>query len=375
MKLQALGIVYVNQKLYVASSDFNGLFSVDVNTWKVDFLTRFNECPKNKRLMFNKVIMVGNKLYFMPHLSDFMGIYNLETGKTENINIGTKSEIISDAYVIDGNLWLFMMSYPCPVLKVDLETLSVERYMMKWDSVFEETGMTEDSLDSDMRDYTILKMVLQEKRCWMIPHKMKGILLTYDINGKDFSSIKLNGLENEEISSVEIVDNDLWISIAYKNVLVKWNRFTQKMEWICYEGSKNSELWTITVHIGDYIVVVRDKELISWNLKEKSLKTMYYTCETAIRSYEKVGKKLILFPYKGHNVIVFDAESNAVKEYKLNGKMILNDELLKTWFNGTVREDLCDLQEYLDVIELSTKTDSRYINTGHFVWESLSVSD
>lgn len=377
MKLHALGVTYVkNEKLYIPSWDFNALFCVDMQNWSVEYLTFFEKYAKSQIMLFRKGIAEENKIYFMPYYADHIVIYYLDDHRKEYIGIGNSPDIVISSFIVGKYAWLFMMSYPNRIVRVDMESYEMEEQYLGWNNIFASTGMKEDGLTAKVRKYTILSVQQSEGQFWIVLYNLPGILLTYDINTNKTQVHKITGMENDVFSSIVVMQECIWINVTNRKKLVRWEENTQKLDSIYYEAVDADEVWSVMASIDKYIIIARANELISYNTADGTCKTMYYSEKAEFRSYERIENSILFYPYEGDILILFDACRNEINEHRLKWEQKLNTQLIDQWYDGYIDgEGGCSLDEFLDAVSVRGKRKVDGIkpdSIGYTVWKDVS---
>lgn len=376
MKVYALATTYgTDEKLYFVSCNFNALFCVDMKDWATEYVTSFEEYTKEQTHLFKKGIMQEDRIYFMPYYANHIVAYNPDNHLKEYIKIGDESAGVIDSFIDGKDAWLFMMSYPNRIVKADLNVQKIEERGLDWGYIFEATGMKDSDLTDLVKKYTILRVHRCADLFWIVLYNIPGILLTYDIRTNKTEVHKIKGMENEVFSAVVALEDCVWINITNKKRLVRWEEDTNRLDVIEYEAVDADEEQSVMAHIGNYIIIAREKELISLDRRDCRCKTMYYSEKTAFRSCERIENRMVFYPYEGGDrIVIFDADKNEISEHRLKWKKWDVDSL-KEWYGGFISDERgVGLDEFLDVLctqqEIETST-ARCGSVGSSIWEEI----
>ena len=376
MKLHSLGATCVNgEKLYMVSSDFNALFCVDMNDWIAEYKTSFEVYSKELPILFGKGSWAEDIIYFMPYNSGHVVIYHIEDNTKEYIEIGAKPNVAISSCLDGENLWLFFIDYPNRILKLNLNSHDVQEQYLDWTYIFRATGMKETDLDDRIRTYTILNTQKRDNQIWIVLYNIPGILLTYDIITGKTEVHKIEGLEKEVFSSIALLEDCIWINITDKHILARWEYDTHKLDIVNYEATGMDEVLSVSAHIGKYIIVARRNELISLDITDCTLKTMSYSDGVEFRSYERIGNKILFYPYEGDSIVIFDSDTNEISEHQVKCERDLDDQIMEQWYGNYIWEDkACNLNEYTGAIpsrEKREKNRKKPDNAGSTIWEKI----
>lgn len=373
MQLHSLGVTCAdNRKLYMVSTELNALFCVDTKDWIAEYETSFTKYPKEWTSLFNRGILIEDTIYFIPLMANHVAAYHLTDKTIEYIKIGEKPVSVAGSCFDGKILWLFRVNYPNQIIKLNLESHRIETQYLDWSNIFKVTGMREVELDEAVRKYTVLSVQKRDNKCWIVLYNIPGILLSYDIEENRTEVHKIKGLEKEVFSAVVIRDDCIWINITNKKKLVKWEEDTNRLEIIDYEAVDMDELWSVMAHIGNYIITARGRELVSLDITDNTVKTMYYSKKSDFRSCERIGNEIVFVPYEGDAVIIFDSARNEIREQRVQFRQRFDSQLIKQWFNGYIlRESVCGLSEFIGATLAQTDQEKEEKKIGSVIWEKI----
>lgn len=378
MKLYARGAVHVGDgKIYVPAANFNALFCIDIKDWTVKYLTFFEKYAKEQPHLFGKGIVKEDRIYFMPYIANHIAVYQLKDCSQKYIQIGDKRERICDSFLDEEIAWLFMMSYPNRIVKVDFKSQRVEEQYLDWKYIFRFTGMKELDLTEQAKKYTILSVQRCDDIFWIVLYKIPGILLTYNIQTNKTEVHRIEGMENEVFSSAVALENCIWINVTNRKKLIRWEEETNKLDIIDYEATDADEVNSVMAYIENYIIIARGKELISIDVTDYTCKTMYYSKKIGFLSFERIENKILFYPNEGDDIIViFDAAQNEISEHRLKWEQKLDAQLMQEWFNGYIGiERGCGVDEFLNAVPLRKereKNGREYNSIGSLIWKGIS---
>lgn len=72
-------------ELWAVSSDHNGLYKIDMNTFSMDFVTSFDKEGMYGRDLYHRIVVYGDDLYLIPWVANYIGVYHIKTGMKEYI--------------------------------------------------------------------------------------------------------------------------------------------------------------------------------------------------------------------------------------------------------------------------------------------------
>lgn len=97
--------------LWAPGDEVNGLFRINEETGESEFITTFDKEPYCGKLLYNKVVAYGRKLFLIPYRAEYIAEYNIDTGEMkyyEIYNNERKGCLKFCGCNVDGNkLYLF----------------------------------------------------------------------------------------------------------------------------------------------------------------------------------------------------------------------------------------------------------------------------
>ena len=122
--------VEVDEDIWFAASNVNGIFRADKKTGEAQFITNFPEYSANAIRLYAACVLVQKKIVFAPCNAREVVIFSLETRKIKIINL--KKELLKcregglffSAFEYKGFAWIIGMTYPA-ILKIDVNTYEV----------------------------------------------------------------------------------------------------------------------------------------------------------------------------------------------------------------------------------------------------------
>lgn len=142
-KLWFDSVVEVDDSLWFAANNLNGIFRADKETGKSQFVTNFPQYPNYAVRLYIACTLVKRKIVFAPCNAKEIAIYDIDRKEIKTISLDKqivkhcKSALFFAAFEYEGFAYLIGMSYP-GILKIDVTTYEsyiiegpFERYYFK----------------------------------------------------------------------------------------------------------------------------------------------------------------------------------------------------------------------------------------------------
>lgn len=375
MYVHTLGATKIENEVYFSSANFNGLFRMNLSSRKMEYITKFEHCPKYQRAFYGRQHLAGDKIYFVPIGADELAIYDTKNSKLEYMDVDKGKNGILGSFIENQYLWLLMREYPNRMVRLNLENYEKEENSLDWEYIFSQIG--EDvRKEAGFHDSPFLQTVYENDTIWYIPNYCSGRLISYNIRTKQTCVHILPGYEQEKIHSIAVKDDVMIVVLKDKKKILEWNRNASTIQKRNVDdlGEKvpTSVLSVAAEH--DW-VVVGSKGVFVFDRDSGEVYRFLYSGTLDIRSYVKTEDGLWLFPYEGENVIWIDLNQKKMEEWKFVwDKPITTDDITEL-FRNQLWEDTCGVDEYLDAIERQeTKQQNEECidgGAGKRIWEFL----
>lgn len=119
----------VEDTLYYSDNYCNALFSIDLNSRKMNYISEFPEEKRTKQRIHKSCLRYKDKLIFIPNMGSHVHSYNLSNKEFETINIKRTSDsrFVFCAGIIRGDiLWVFPRNLEQPIVKYDINNWTCE---------------------------------------------------------------------------------------------------------------------------------------------------------------------------------------------------------------------------------------------------------
>ncbi len=266
-------IVFFQDKIFFSAGQFNGLFMADLRDGKAEFLATFPKEPRLQARLHSVAINYKNEIIFLPDLSNYITIYNIEKKDFINIKypIENRNELtqycpkIVAGILIDSCVYAFSSRDPC-IISYNFETKKL-RFYNEWFEKFKMYGY-EKSKSFFCRDIVRLGDSILARTY------QNNVIVDYNMKTEEISFHRV------DIQTSIILWGDvdkIWLIKGDGTSVYKWN---------------NQEGLIETAEIGN--VLERDEKA--------------YQCSI------KMGDEIWLFPFFGDSIAIMDAQSKETKK-------------------------------------------------------------
>ena len=219
--LVTYGAQLCNGKLWFSNKNFNGLFSIDVVTNELKYISSFPGEKLERWGMHKKCLIYKNRLIFIPAYGNNIHVYapyddSMITYQFDSNDLEKDPQIdrVSDAVIRDGCVYILPMDYEGELKKFDVETGTLESVPEFMKQIRE--------VSSDEKKYLLTRADIDNEGCIRFALWDKNILCNYDISKKKlythkcrvdhiFSSHIINGqvfIISNEVDSIYTISNN-----------------------------------------------------------------------------------------------------------------------------------------------------------------------
>lgn len=367
MYLQAWCSVLDGDKIYFVPSEFNALFCLDLAERRVEYKGSF-QGKKYAECLYIKALLYGQEICFLPYDRNRLALYHTQTGEMRYLSVERLRGKVHDAFIEGDILYILAYQYPDSILKYDLKTGRCDRMSERsWSAISRRCGGVPEIVSKE-QDYCFLAKRAGNR--WWIIIRGTGILLKYDYQKDSFEVRTIKELQGLIVDDL-IVGEKLWFKLRDRDVLVEYDYTSGKCESFEFSGEDEQIYATFMVECGSRILIVKGLWLAAFDKKSKSFELFWYQGENACFCFEKYRDKVILLPWTGKNIIVYDAERNVISEYPFEWKEELNEEKLLHYFDNKLYEYRCSLDDWLNAVGVQKHCRGSMEMAGRDIWNAV----
>lgn len=370
MNLLAYDFLKLGNKLYFVAKDTNIIFSVDINSKKIEFVDCIpDECIYEKCLCY-KIISWECEMIFVPMNAKKIWRYNVENKKWHGIGLGgyeDRKNKSFQAFIYMNNL--FMIGCGCPaIFQIDLIT----EHVLIIDEPFKNLTKKKD-LSTDI--FFRSDFVRKGNKIFMASCQDNSIM-EFDLHNKKVLFHKVGNKKNR-YSGIAWDGEDFWISPRDKMPIVRWDGETNVTEYsIPYDKIENEVGFLGVVNTEHGLLFYGKKQYsILMNKKENNLEIIPKT----YLFYKKEKDSFISLDFCGKLVIEngnekieiqLSEEKCRLKEFQLE-----KGNRCDIYFTEPKQEsNFYDMNDMIDNL-VQIKLDSTTIKNnkiGYKIWNTFS---
>lgn len=207
---------------YASDYDMNGLYKVDLETGKCEYIALFPKESVDERRLHCCAKKVANRVYFIPAAGKFISVYDIADNSIHTLEIPMpahhkyffykKKYKFIEAVVNSSYLWLIPSTYP-GVIKVNLNTSDVQLF----DNWLPDEG------------YMFRRGLCIEKNEIIIPSGNNNIVLIFDMKKEVARTVKI-GLSNNGVMSMCKCNGLYWMAPRLPGAIISWNYNSNKVD-------------------------------------------------------------------------------------------------------------------------------------------------
>lgn len=311
VKLCFRAMVVEDRTMWFFSFDFNGLFEMNLDTGKVQYLGSVpGEAPFGKKLYIN-MMKVGEELVLVPKMAKQLAVYHIQkhTFRMKRI-ITQKRGGFGGSCVWKRNIYILGHLVPM-IAKIDLDTLEIERYS-EYENIMRMHELTNQEVPF-LGGYMVI-----DHMCYFVTNQ-SNILYEFDMREEQLAFWKV-GEHLRGFKSVCFDGKDFYFLEWDKPVLLRWN--TNEGTLWEYDGSgvlgpnyNGGNIFAIDGQIWMFPFRGNEVTVVNIQLDEFTVRKDFQWCEL-------VGKKEGNFTflktcYQEGSLYIHVQDANKLMEYRV----------------------------------------------------------
>lgn len=292
--------VIVDEDLWVSSAVDNGLYKINPNNSKCEFIRLFPNEKFKSGYIHSSAVKYESELFFIPFAGRYISSYNLDDGVTKCFGLKHYSDDMNSLFyncVVEGE-YLYLV--PCRyeyIVEFNMKTSEIQEY-----KAFDRKG--QDS--KDIEPFVLKGGCIGEGKLY-IGENQKNRIVEFDITTKEISRHEIE-FELSGISNLEYINGELWVFGKNGTILygdIKRGDFNV-LEGIEISNAGHFGVFFESVVVGTDIYVSKSTERVVYriNTKEKVVR--------AIIKFSDFDKKSDFCPFDIFTLYVTDNELRAL---------------------------------------------------------------
>ncbi len=358
------GIRWTDGLYYFSHMDYNGLFSLNLETGKTEFLAFFPEEKKTQCFLHMKCLRYQNSLVFVPEQARHIHIYKPETGELQAVFLegfqsgqtgcGGAEQILLE----ENKLMIFPCTLKQPIFEINIAAGLVKK---NWDF----TNWCRKHINAD-EEALFGRIVKKGNWIWMAAHSSNQIV------GMDLekeNTYQLYSLHDADLYLLFPSETGFWLCQRNHHDIIHWNEKTEELERYSAEWEENGQSYDfnyiLETEYGVYALPAQSEKIQRLIPEEKRFYSIYELPEDCRRrdpqrflffGLEQKGEELWLYPNCLYQFLVLNMRTNQVKiipvedrpyEYSAEPYRSLGKEFVKepAWEGESF-----DILDYIEVI-------------------------
>lgn len=349
-------------RLWVSNWAFNGLFTVDLKSYKVKYIGRFENEEIWKGNLHRRVIRYNNTLFFIPYNAKGINSYDLTTGKFGYIPVFSDNRTVrvADVVIKENQLLMFPGYNYQPLLILNMDTSEVIS-KPEWNKRAEECSCGPYGVMFDLAG-----ICQAGNKIYMAPFSSNNII-EYDTDTDNIKSFSIDS--KYHIRNITYTDNTFWITLTDSMDVLQWDNVRNSIEVYKNNDTYAKVLYPYTIafsHKNDVFVLPSSSEYIcKVDMITKTLRALknYPNDFRRIRKdylllhgYLIKNDKIYLFPRAANQLLIMDLNTYELTGHELripeSCSIFLNFENIADE-NNTIYENMeamRTLDFYIDMI-------------------------
>lgn len=250
--LMTYGAQVKDNKLWFSNNKFNGLFSMDINTKEIKFVSFFPEERYERWAMHKKCLTYRDKIIFIPAFGNHIHVYDVSNGEITAYQLdedGSEQpyDRVSDAIILDGYVYILPMDYHGELRRFNIYTGELE-------PVYEFMNQIR-SIATDERKFLLTRADIDSEGCIRFALYDTNILCSYNISQKNLNAYKC---EVNDIFSAHTIDGRIFLLTSLSHSVYEICDDGEIKEFSCIGNTQNKggRSYNRVVKFGEEIIVL-----------------------------------------------------------------------------------------------------------------------
>lgn len=330
--LQYLGTYKFQNKLWLVNGGFNGLFSIDLNDFSVEYRRSIPYLANNAQWPYygNIQCAYGGKLFLFPFQCSQIMVYDIQGNDIQGIPIipenGSDTYMTAGIFQKDNRVWIFPGDMSAGIFIFDLETMTLKKdielnvllkdvgHIYNYENVI---SLNEQSVALLSETKTIIQVNILQK---------KIIGSKYFAEDFDIWNMQYDG-KNFWLLPYESTDLYEWY--PDNDQLVRYTLLEQDAEWIDIPGVPYINI----VFEAERIILLpsrlkflmeidkethRIRKAVDYPEGFQFVKNQFFMKRyPAFGAFDRINNKLLLHPMLGNMLLIYDVEKNHISGKEL----------------------------------------------------------
>jgi len=241
------------ENIWFSNNLYNGLFKYNIDEDKTYFVTVFPNENWRRLGLHQKVINYKNKLFFIPGLSKYIHVYDVNSGEMESLFFPEKDGYnyrtnLSGVHLCNHILYVFPKFIERPVYMLNLETYEIQ-YMNGFN---EECNKYIRCLNGQICFGT-----LSEPDAMWLPIVKSNTMIKYNFQDDSYTTWNI---EVSDLIGIERFQGDLWLITEKAENVYRWNDSTNLLKEYILPDVKDGDGVQLIKSYKDYMFVFMRKQ-------------------------------------------------------------------------------------------------------------------
>lgn len=315
-ELQCGDAFFKDNFMYFSARNVNGLFKMNLQTKKTEFVCCFEEEWWRQEL-HRKVISYKNNLYFIPFCGTGISVYNLIKNEIKIYTLSNDPVTFSDAFIHEGKILLVPFRDMNYFGYFNIDTNQFERLEAISDKLNEIKNKYKNDVFCDLHGALLMRNILY------VAIYEKNELLFINL---DNDEVIENSIGDFVLDNIEFYDNSLWCCSKHDSSVVRLDKKNNIIKNYKFDLKASDHIFILREIDGCFMAVPgHDKSVYLYNnrddrwnkidLVEASQKRNKYN--SLIYELRKYDNRIYFYEQKVNNVYCLDIKTKLVTNFQL----------------------------------------------------------
>lgn len=289
---------YDGHHVWFTASEFNGLFKMDANTYKVEFLGQFPDEEVEEHRLYKEIVENNGKLYFAPYNAQNIAVYDKEKSSFYSIPLNNDIKDVCWKFysILNFDRYVFIYGFRLnTIIRIDSQTDTINYKNIS------------DVYNSDF--YTFSNCIHNENIYSVSPSNNSILCL----NPLDMSC-EFVKIEKEFDKNVHIIGKTVPLFIINQGCTMYYDLENKKFVNFGLNMTSNSYAYELNGYI--YLFNPYEKYITVINKESQQINKFLFSFYPKLCC--EIENKLLIFGANTNNMCLFDTESLTFTDIKYN---------------------------------------------------------
>lgn len=313
--------VVIDDEMWFSNITFNGLFKINLESYKTEFIAHFPDEKLRQRLLHAKCFEYKGQIVFVPARGSYVHIYNRDNGEFSKIRV-FENEVNSDVVrycnaAVRSGIFLYIVLKTGEMLGINLDTKEVSEI-----KAFKEQCQ---KYVSSYENFIFLNVITFNEKM-MFALNLSNKILVWDITNMHLSMIEIN-INN--VSAMYEGKDVFWLTSNEDAYIYSCDKKTYnitKFESDIYERRYEGKFYNNVIEVANevYAIPAQSEYIMKLNKQNKRFEKAFdyphgfyfiddfKTKWAKFRDCTVINNRLYLHPFTGNQMLIVESDTDII---------------------------------------------------------------